>query len=59
MIKVVQLNSCYANQAQEQREIMEGKYRLKMNPDIPYSKQVLNISSEPTAFIMYKNRHFK
>ena len=51
--------SAESNMAQCQKELLSGKYDIKMDVHQPFHKKIANLSKEPVAYHLYKARHFE
>ena len=41
-----------------QKELLQGRYQIKLKDEMPYNEKILRIAQEPVAFHLYKNRDF-
>ena len=51
--------SAESNVAECQKELLAGKYDIKIDFKQPYYKRIANLSQEPVAYHLYKARHFE
>ena len=50
--------SIEADKKKVQAAILQGNYRLKMNPFLPTPKKIERFAQEPVAFYLHKKRDF-
>ena len=41
-----------------QKELLKGRYQIKIKDEMPYNEKILRMAQEPVAFHLYKNRDF-
>jgi hypothetical protein len=47
-----------ANITEQQKELLQGNYEIKLNDSVPYPTKICKVASEPVAYQLYKKRHF-
>ena len=46
------------NAASVQKELLDGRYKIKLRDQMPYNEKIIKMAQEPVAFQLYKNRDF-
>ena len=41
-----------------QKELLDGRYKIKLRDELPYQQKIVKMAQEPVAFQLYKKRHF-
>ena len=41
-----------------QKELLDGRYKIKLRDELPYRQKIVKMAQEPVAFQLYKKRHF-